>query len=191
MTPSKPSPSSTGADWQIGLPGTIAWVVCLLAATALVLWQFGGVTQDGIQIQVLNPDLATIWPVMIVALLIVDIVITVAVWLSRRWTPVLAGINVLTTIVGAILIVALLMRDVLLAPDLPQQLAGILDGNTDWRVPTEPLAVIIIFIAVWNSIDCIRKARRSVSIRAVDPHLLRQSSSPNTTLEYDDVDSPA
>lgn len=110
-----------------------------------------------------------VWRVMIVALLIVDIAIAIFVWWARRWTPRLAVINVLVNIVGTAAFVILLLQGDLLVSDLPQQLAGVFDGNADWRVPAVLIADAVIVIAAWDSIDGICKARRGATIKAIDP----------------------
>ncbi|MEE6282386.1 hypothetical protein [Georgenia sp. MJ170] len=152
--------SSVAPAAPIGLPGTVASVACHLALIAVVVWQLGGVAVGGAQIQVLNPELAPAWQATLVGLLIVDVVRTLAVWRVGRWTPSLAAANVLVNVAGTTAILWLLLPGDLLVSDLPQQLAGILDGNTDWTVPTGLLAAAVVVLATWDSTTGVRQARR-------------------------------
>lgn len=144
---------------QVGLPSTIASVAFFLAVIALIVWQSGGVMEDSGQLQVLHPNLAMAWRVMFVALLILDIVLALAVWRTRRWTLPLAVINILASIVSTVALVVLLLRGHLLAPDLPQQLADAFDGDAEWRIPTELLAILVVAFGAWDVIDCVSKSR--------------------------------
>lgn len=150
---------------QVGLPGTIASVALYLAMIAVLIWQFGGVVEGGAQIQVLNPNLARVWRVAIVALLVMDIIVTLAVWRIGRWTPIFAASKVIVNVVGTAVVVSLLLHGDLLVPDLPQELAGVFDEDPGWTVPTGFIADAVVLIAVWESVVCVRKARHSASAR--------------------------
>lgn len=145
---------------QVGLPGTVASVAFLLAVVAVVVWQFGGVAGDGVQIQVLNPHLLWVWRVLIVAVLVFEVLLLLLAWRAGRWTPVLAAANLMVNGLGAVVTVALLMRGDLLVDNLPQQLADVFDGNVSWAVPTGPIAAVVIVVAVWDSFDRAQKANQ-------------------------------
>lgn len=155
------SPGSEGR--QVGSPGTVVSVVFLLALIAVAVWQFGGVADDGQQIQVLNPNLALVWRVLIITVLTADILLVALVWWADRWTPALAAANLLANTIGVVVTVVPLVQGDLLVNDVPQQLAGVFDGAVDWSVPSGTIAAIVIVWAIWDGLHGVRRAgfRRS------------------------------
>ena len=148
----------TAPKEQVGLPGTLVSVVLLLAVVAVAVWQFGGVAEDGVQIQVLSPHLPPVWRLSIVAVLVFEILLLLLAWWAGRWTPVLAVANIVANGLGAVVTVVLLVQGDLLVDNLPQQLAGVFDGHVAWSVPTGPIAAVVIVLAAWDSVDRARKA---------------------------------
>lgn len=144
---------------QVGAAGSLASIVFLLAVIAVAWWQFGGVADDGMQIQVLNPDLAIAWRAAIIAVLVVEILILILLWRVGLWTPALAVANVLANVVAAgVTVVPLVLGD-LLVDDLPEQLGRVFDDPVDWSVPTEPIAALIIVLAIWDGLHSMLAAR--------------------------------
>lgn len=128
---------------------------------ALVVWQFVGVAEDGPGIQVLNPDLWIGWEVLIVAFLVVDLLLQVAVWRAGRWTVTLAAVNVLSNAGSVAVWLWLVQQDLLVVSDLPQRLADRFGGSADWTVSSVALAAIVVIFPLWDSVDTVRKARRA------------------------------
>lgn len=142
----------------VGLGETIFGAVFSLALAALVAWQFGGVDRNSVQ--VLNPDVDTVWQVALVVLIALDAVLALLVWRAGRWTPVLAALNVATNAASATLLLWLLSRDELLVADLPGQLEQKFGWSSDWSVPVGLVGAGIVVVAAWEAIDSIVKARR-------------------------------
>lgn len=61
----------------------------------LLVWQFTRAAGDGLQLQVLNPNLELIWKSAIVVPVTVGTVCSSAVWMRRTWTMPLAVVNAL------------------------------------------------------------------------------------------------
>lgn len=121
-------------------------------------WQFGGVADDGAQIQVLNPQLAPAWRVLIVAVLAVEVALLVAAWSIGRWTPALAVANIVINGLGVAVTLMPLAQGVLLVDDVPQQISAIIGDEGEWSVPVDLLALAVIVLAVWDSVDRARRA---------------------------------
>lgn len=143
---------------SVSLGETVWSVAFSLALAALVTWQFAGVGPNGIQ--VLNPDVALGWQVVLVAMFVVDAVLAVAVWRAGRWTPTLAAVNVVSNVGAAVLIIWLLLRGELLT-DLPEVLGETFGTTVYWGVSTGVVAMIVVVIAVWDALDSVLKARRA------------------------------
>lgn len=156
----RPDQLTTEVPWRsVGLGETVASVVFSLAMAALVAWQFAGVSSDAVQ--VLNPDVDLIWKAALVGLFVVDAVLALVVWRVGRWTPTLAAVNVASNAAAAILLLWLLSRDELLT-DLPTVLGERFGWSTDWSVPSALVAAVIVVITVWDGLEAVVKARRSV-----------------------------
>lgn len=156
----RPDQLTTEVPWRsVGIGETVASVVFSLAMAALVAWQFAGVSGDAVQ--VLNPEVDLIWKAALVGLFVVDAVLALVVWQVGRWTPTLAAVNVASNAAAAILLLWLLSRDELLT-DLPTVLGERFGWSTDWSVPAALVAAGIVVITVWDGLEAVVKARRSV-----------------------------
>lgn len=140
--------------------GTIAALVFGVVILAVVLWQFAGVAGDGRQIQVLDPGLGVVWKALIVAFVVVDLVCSIAVWVLRKWTVALATVNAVAALALAGLITVLTLTGELFASTLPAQVGGIFDTNNDLGGLVEPFLLFVAAIALWDSVDGARQARR-------------------------------
>lgn len=140
--------------------GDVASALFLLAVIVVVVWQFGGVAGDGFQIQVLNPQLAWVWRVLIIAVLAVEVALLVVAWSVGRWTPALALANIAANGLGVVVTLIPLAQGILLVDDLPQQLSGIFGDEGEWSAPVDLLAVAVAVtvLAVWDSVDRARRA---------------------------------
>ena len=150
--------SRRGAGRKVGTAGTIASALFYLVLIAVAVWQFAGVSSDGSQIQVLNPDLGLLWRVLIVAVLAIDVVLVLRVGRLGRWSPRLAVVNIVANGIGAVVTVVPLIRGDLLMDNVPQQLAGIFDENVTWSMPIGSIAAFLIVLAIWDSVDGACKA---------------------------------
>lgn len=139
--------------------GEMVTEVCFGAILALlVAWQFTGVGAQGVQ--VLDPGLGTGWKIAIVAFFVLDAVVAVAAWRTGRWSPVLAGITVLSNVAAALVLVGLLYADRLLT-DLPTVLGEQFGLDTDWSVSYPLVAGIIIVVCGWDALSAIARAVRA------------------------------
>lgn len=156
-----------GTPWrQVRLPGTIAYVLFVALVIALLIWQFAGVTDPTMQVQILNPDLALTWVALLIGALVAEIVLAVAVWRAGRWTPPLAVGYVLANATWALVAVWLLLQDQLIVPDLPERFGAVFGVAADWTVPTSLIAAGVLLIAVWEIVDCLRNIRQAATRQA-------------------------
>lgn len=146
---------------QVGLGETLFQVALLGLVIFLLTWQFTGVSDPSSQVQVLNPDLALPWAVLLVGLIAVEAAVAVGVWWAGRWTPALAVGNVLAGATWATVAVWLLLRDQLIVPDLPERFGAVFDVPADWSVATFPIAAAVVAIAVWDIASCLNKTRQA------------------------------
>lgn len=146
-------PAGGVSRWEAGFE-----VVLGLALAALVAWQVTGVWESGIQ--VLDPGMAPVWKVTLVAFFLLDAALAAAVWRAGRWTPGMAAVNVTSNAAAVLLLLWLLAHDRLLT-DLPAVLGEKFEIPTDWSTPTGLIAAGIVLIAGWDAIGAIIKARRA------------------------------
>lgn len=165
LTEWKPDQLTTEVPWRsVGLGESVFQAGFALAMALVVAWQFSGVQGDAIQ--VLNPGVDLAWKVALVGLFLLDAVLALAVWRVGRWTPTLASINVASNAAAATLLVWLLARDELLT-DLPTVLGERFGCSTDWSAPTALVAAGIVVIALWDGVESVVKARRTIKGRPV------------------------
>ncbi len=137
-------------------------VVFGVAVTLLVLWQLAGVGAHGVQ--VLDPDLAPGWKVVVVGLLVAEVAVTVGVWALGRWSIPLSVLHALINAVLAVVLVLLLVRGVLLT-DLPQVLGQKFGWETDWSISTSAVAAGIIIVCGWDVATSLVRVARGVRAR--------------------------
>lgn len=139
--------------------GEMVTEVCFGAILALlVAWQFTGVGEQGVQ--VLDPDLALGWKILVVAFFVLDAVVAVAAWRVGRWTPGLATVSVLSNVAAALVLVGLLYADRLLT-DLPTVLGDQFGLDTDWSVSYPLVAAGIVIVCGWDTVSSIVRAWRA------------------------------
>ncbi|WP_017587680.1 permease prefix domain 1-containing protein [Nocardiopsis ganjiahuensis] len=146
---------------QVSLPSTVVHVLLMGVVIALLSWQFTGVSDPATQVQVLDPDLALPWTVLLVGLLAVEIVVAVLVWRVGHWTPALAVVSVLANASWATVAVWLLVQDQLITADLPERFGAVFDLPADWSVPTLPLAAAVIAVSAWEIGSCLNRTRQA------------------------------
>lgn len=99
--------------------------------------------------------------VALIALLVLDAVLALVVWRVGRWTSTLAAINVASNAAAATLLIWLLSRGELLT-DLPSVLGERFGWSTDWSVPTALVAAGIVIVTLWDGLESVVKARRTM-----------------------------
>lgn len=130
-----------------------------VAVTLLVVWQFAGVGERGVQ--VLDPDLALGWQAGVVALLVVDVLFTGLAWLVGRWTVWLSMASAVLNVALAVLLVGLVLEGRLLT-DLPRTLGEQFGWDADWSVSTPAVVLGIVVVCVWDAVTALLRARRGL-----------------------------
>ena len=151
-------------------PGAIASVCFGIALTLLLVWQFTSVSNDGIQLQVLDPSLALYWKIAIVAPVAISTLCSSVVWMRRTWTMPLAVVNTAANWVAAVVIVALALDGVLFAPPAPVGPRVQDDAASVAADLTEVFVLLVIAAAIWDSLDGLRWARHGAGRRAFAAH---------------------
>lgn len=141
-----------------GVAGSAVSGVVMLA---LLVWQFAGVADDGAQIQVLDPGLGVAWKGSIVGFVAVGTACSFLAWRLRGWTTPRAVVNAVTNAGWAGLTILLTLRGELFAPTASSQVGETFETTRDWSGLTEPFILLVLVIAIWDSVDALRQARRN------------------------------
>lgn len=161
----QPDQLTTEVPWrQVGLAESLFQAGFAALMAVLVAWQFSGVGDDAIQ--VLNPEVDSIWKVALIGLFVLDAVMALAVWRVGRWTPTLAAVNVASNAAAATLLIWVLARGELLT-DLPAVLGERFGWSTSWSLSTPLVAAAIVAITLWDGVDSVIKARQSVKAQRI------------------------
>lgn len=133
-----------------------------IAVLLLVIWQFGGVGERGVQ--VLDPDLGLGWEAVLISLLAADVAISLWAWAQGRWSVPLSVANVAANVASAVVLVWLVLHDRLLT-DLPVVLEEKFGWDADWSLsmPVVVLGVIVIF--GWDAMASVLRVRRGARTR--------------------------
>jgi hypothetical protein len=145
---------------QVTLGETVGTVLGLLVGIAALVWQRSGaqVSDSGLSIPLLDPDLWTFWLPALLVLMSAGVVLQLLAYARGRWTPALAGLRVAGDLVFGVVGIALLMTQPVLNPAFFAEL-----GQVQWADPGSPLAqgiawVIGVGVAL-DVLDIVRKAR--------------------------------
>ncbi len=146
----------------VGFGDMVASLVFLAIAAGAILWDlFVGFvpTQPGLSF--LNPDL---WPVAIFVLfglMALEAALAIAVYAIHRWTIGLAIVNGLLNLAIAVPAVWLLTQGELINPEyFPTIIGG--DGGAEVQsIVAAIVGLVIVGIAVWDTVDASIKAVRS------------------------------
>jgi hypothetical protein len=153
----------------------IATVVFLVAAAGAILWDAlrGFVRDDGVPVPILDPAL---WPVgmgVLLALMVGELVLAVAVYRARRWTTGAAVVNTLLAVAFVVFALYLLLSDQLVNPGFLEYLAvehaaGLAEADARaaeqggvMNVLAVILGVVIVGSGLWDAIDGWIKALRA------------------------------
>ncbi|QBF44986.1 permease prefix domain 1-containing protein [Janibacter limosus] len=131
----------------------VVWTVVVIA---VAIWQWRGVGEGAVQ--VLDPDLAVGWQVLIIGLLALDVVVTVAAWARGGWSVALASISLVSAVTSGAALVWLLLGEQLLT-DVPTEAAAALGVGADWTLSLPAVAVGIVLVCGWEAVTAVRRMR--------------------------------
>ena len=166
--------ADTGTAWdldqlpELDSPTTsrvdaIASVALVVIGTVAVLWdQLRGILRiDGEALSLLSPGLWPGWIAALLALMLIEAVLAVAVALRRRWSPALATMNTALAALFMSWALTLIGRDQLVNPefvDLALRSNGV--DETALSVIAVILVLSIIGTSAWDIADGWRKTAR-------------------------------
>lgn len=144
----------------VGRGETIATVVFVGVAIAFFPWQHFRSwveTADGERLPLLNPELWSSWIPILIAVLVVEIVLAVAVYRVGRMTYGFATVTLLLGLAFAIPAIWLLRDERLINPDVVAHFSWLGDNLgqvTVWTI------IVIVAVTVWEAGDAFVKAYR-------------------------------
>lgn len=131
-------------------------VVTSVVVIGLCLWQWGGAGEGAVQ--VLDPELAPGWQVLILGFLALDVLVTVAAWARGGWSTSLALAGVISAVVSGAVLVWLVLSDQLLT-DLPQELNAAFGWDADWSISVPAVAIGVVIVFGWEAVTSLRRMR--------------------------------
>lgn len=155
-----PDQLTADVPWRLYPTGQmVSQVMWTCAVGAVVVWQFAGVGQPGLQ--VLDPSLALVWEVVVVGLFLVEAVLAPIAWRVGRWTPTLAALAVVANVAAAVVTLWLLGRGDLLT-DLQATVGERFDLVLDQSVAVILVGAGVLLVTAWDATDAVVRARRSL-----------------------------
>ncbi|MGN7979585.1 permease prefix domain 1-containing protein [Microbacterium sp. 22195] len=138
-------------------------VLLAIFAVLLLLDHFRGIAVvGGEMVTIIDPTLWPVWIGVVFALMAAEAAIAIAVYAHGSWTVRLAVVNTVVAVVTMSLFLTLLGRGMLFAPEFVDAVFARNGVGGDARtVLAVLLGLGIAGIAVWDSIDGWRKARRA------------------------------
>lgn len=155
---SLPEPRERG----LGVGDLVASLVLLALAAAAVVWDglVGVVWLGGGWMPFLDPALWPWWAAALLALLALDALLVIVVFVRRGWTVPLAIVNAALDVVAISLFLTLLGRGLLVNGEVLDLLTAQGAEGLHRTVPII-LGFVVVGIAVWDAIDAFLKARRT------------------------------
>lgn len=138
----------------------VASLIMLLIGAGAVLWDHFLGFVPGRHLPLLNEDLWPWWFVALFAVMALEGVLAVMVYLRGRWTAPLAVANTVLAVVFAAPALWLLVQGQLLNPEFFRTLVPAPEAATVQQVVTVVTGFTIAGIAVWDIVDGFLKARR-------------------------------
>lgn len=129
----------------------VIWVGALVALTRIPLLADEG----GVRVPLLAQDLWSPWLTVLLAIAAVETLVTVLTWRRGTWGWTAAGVNVAANVLVALTLVHLLMTERLFNP---AALAGLQDVEKWGGVAATAIALTIVAVALWDSVEGIRRA---------------------------------
>lgn len=138
---------------------TVFFNVLVLAALVWVQWQ-PLIAIDGEAFALFDPALWSFWMPWFIAVLISEVLLTVARFLRGRWTWPLANVNATLGAAFALPVLYLWQNDLLLNPELVTKVSA--SAGSTWIGVTGTItAIVIVVIVAIDAIDGFRKARQA------------------------------
>lgn len=147
---------------QIGLGEVIPSLVFLVVLVGLLVWQRSSsvVSAGGQPLPFLAPDLWDWWLPALIALLVLMMGLEVWKYIAGRWTPALVLVNVGLNAVFGVFVVALLQTQRVVNAAFAaavEETAGIALPEREMALA---MALLVVLVCVWDSVDCVLKYRR-------------------------------
>ncbi|MDN3497431.1 permease prefix domain 1-containing protein [Planococcus sp. APC 4015] len=152
-------------DRGAGLTNLICSIVFLALAAGAILWDqligFVFTADAGGGLPFLAPSLWPWWIAGLLALMVVEALLEIAVYASGRWQFGTATVNVVLNVAVALPAVWLLTRGELINPEFFPAVIPTDSAATVATVVSALTGFGVVAIAAWDSIDGFRKARRA------------------------------
>lgn len=154
--------SEAGGKRQITLGEFIASLVFLTVLVALVVWQqsHSPYTAGGEAIPFLDPLLWEAWIPVFFVLIAINMGIEVWKYVAGRWTLPLVVVNVLMNVVFAGFVVLVLETQQVVNPAFVAALEAEVGGDVPWRLTRVALILLVVGIAILDTVDCVVKYAR-------------------------------
>jgi hypothetical protein len=146
---------------RIGIPELVAAVAANVVLLVALLWVQlrPPIVIEGEAVPLLDPALWSFWLPWFIVLTLLEILLTIGVYIRGQWTYGYAVGNALLGAAFAIPGIYLLANGLLLNPVIVD---AITEAGGDWlQVTTVVVGVSIAAIVAWDAIDGFRKARRA------------------------------
>ena len=152
-----PEPRTRGA----GLSDMVASLVFLGVAAGAILWDhFVGFVPTEPGLSFLDPSLWPGWILALFALMALEAVLAVTVYVVGRWTIGLAIVNGVLNAIVAVPAIWLLMQGMLINPEYFPAIIGE-EGAEVGAIVSVVVGFVIAGVAVWDTVDGALKAYRA------------------------------
>lgn len=153
---------AAGGKRQITLGEFIASLVFLTVLVALVVWQqsHSPYTAAGEVIPFLDPSLWEAWIPVFFVLIAINMGIEVWKYVAGHWTLPLVVVNVLMNVFFAGFVVLLLETQQVVTPDFAAALEAEVGADVPWELTRVALIVLVVGIAVLDTVDSVVKYMR-------------------------------
>jgi len=158
-----------GDRGRIGIPELVAAVAANVVLLVALLWVQlrPPIVIDGEAVPLLDPALWSFWLPWFIVVTLLEILLTVGVYIRGQWTYGYAAGNALLGAAFAIPGIYLLANGLLLNPVIVEAITAA--GGNWLRVTTVAVGASIAAIVAWDAIDGFRKARRASTVAAPAP----------------------
>lgn len=167
--------TGTGMSWDVdqlpaepetgaGRSDVIASAIVGILVIGVVAWDStrGLLRTDEGSFAVLHPEQWPVWTLALVTLIVLEVALSVAVFVRGRWTIEFAALNTALSIAFLSWTLTLFGRDRLINPEAVDAFLALEMVETDsFRTTMVVVIVLVIGISVWDVLDGWRKARRT------------------------------
>ncbi len=130
-------------------------ILCIVGLLALTQLQ---VVEDGVQVPLLTPEFQSVWVPVLVAMLVLQALLQVAVYARGRWTIRLAGVNAVLGVAFAAPLVVLALQGRIIDPAFGAAI-GWSELGTANGITMVIVAISVALVTAWDILDAFRKAR--------------------------------